>query len=61
MRVICDDCPCVFDGDYGMHCGLDDSKIDFIKGKYVSDSCRLIKIVTQDGEIYPEPEETANG
>ena len=58
MRVICDDCPCCNESDGHLDCLL---KYEISRGEYgkktYSDSCRLVKIVTLDGEIYPEPED----
>jgi hypothetical protein len=36
---------------------LNGRSVDSFKYSLCSDSCRLIKIVTRDGEIYPEPAE----
>ena len=62
-RVICDKCPCLaLEGD----ANSDDCKLkydvvysesyrkNFARPYYCSDNCRLVKIVTKDGEIYPE-------
>lgn len=55
MRVICDDCP--------MWSWISGCRMKYITkpidkpNEYGSNSCRLVKIVTLDGEIFPEPEE----
>jgi hypothetical protein len=62
-RVKCDDCPCLIhlSTDIVSLCGLGydsfQNKSDYVE---YSDSCRLIKIVTKDGEIYPEPAEESH-
>lgn len=63
MRVICDNCPALnLDDRNTDSCNLkydvnftESYKEKLMKPYYGSDSCRLVKIVTLDGEIYPEP------
>jgi hypothetical protein len=61
MRVICDDCPILSSillCQNGYKVEIDKSRKvgrgEFTNPGAYSDSCRLVKIITLDGEILPE-------
>ena len=61
MRVICDDCPIlslVLHCQQGYKVARDPDRMvergTLIESGTYSDDCRLVKIITKDGEILPE-------